>query len=497
MTGWLLLGWLQSVCGEAPPETRTWTSRADQKTMQAAYLGLANGKVSLRLANKTQIQLPLEKISDADQQYVKSQLGGLRDWTDAKSGKKATAQFVQLTDAGMVELLLADLKPCWLPRAGLVAIDQKYLDTEAPIPLIRRLPGTWTGNSCGSGGGLVHRMEIRLVAGKLRAEHLIYYGLTDEELAAARKGALKPAAVLFLTAFAVKCESTITLDGDQMIFELGKTEPVFFASKAAFEKADWPLLKIQGSCPKVGLIMAKSVVPKADDENIYFFTKVGSYDHSEPTELARGKTHQLTSSLDSQFHYSLYIPKSYRPDKPAPLLINDSSGGSAQPLSTQGAEENGWICIGLKECRNGLNNKLSDGNCHTALLDVRRMLNIHPQRYYFSGLSGGARRAGERSFMYPSNTAGLICMAAGFSQWGDGELSGYYRMPPLKVAAFMIVGGAADMNHSEVCDRVFPALQQQKRACKLIVHPGGHDWGRPEDHLAAMRWLDQQWKAAK
>ena len=30
---------------------------------------------------------------------------------------------------------------------------------------------------------------------------------------------------------------------------------------------------------------------------------------------------------------------------------------------------------------------------------------------------------------------------------------------------------------------------------KLKVHPGGHTWGRPEDHEEALRWLDEQWEA--
>lgn len=495
VTGWILLATLHTVCAE-PPETRTWTSRADQKTMEAEYAGLANGKVSLRLPNKRLTQVPLEKISDADQEYVKSQLGKLRDWTAAKSGKKATAMFVQLTENGMVELLMEDHKAVMLPRASLSAADQKYLDTEAPIPLIRRLPGSWTGHSFGSMHELVHRMEIRLAAGKLRAEHIIYKGLTDEELAAALSGKLKPTDTQFIQAFAIKCESTITLDGDQMTFEFGELDPVFLATKVTLSKS-FPKNKLVATCPKVGLIMGKADPVDGDDPVNYFFTKAGSYDHSEPTDLERGKTHLLTSPFGNDFHYFIYIPKSYRPDKPAPLLVSDSSGGSAQPLSTKAAEKFGWICMGLKESRNGVSYMITEGNCVSAILDARRMLNIHPKRYYFCGLSGGARRSASRALTYPSNTAGLICMAAGFSQWSSGELKGYYRMPPLNVAAFMIVGGPADMNHSEVKDRLFPALQAQKRACELIVHPGGHDWGRPEDHMAAITWLENQWKEGK
>lgn len=495
MAGWLLLGSLQAVCG-APPEMRTWTSPGDQKTMEAEYAGLANGKVSLRLANKRLTQVPLEKISDADKEYVKSQLGKLRDWTAAKSGKKATAQFVQLTENGMVELLMEDYKAVMLPRASLVAADQKYLDTEAPIPLIRRLPGSWTGHSIGSMHKLVHRMEIRSSGGKLRAEHIIYLGLTDEELDAALKGKLKPSDPLYVQAFVVKCESTITLDGDQMTFEFGELNPIFLASKVTISES-FPKNKLLATCPKAGLIMGKADPVESDDPVNYFFTKVGSYDHSEPTDLERGKTHLLTSPFGNDFHYFIYIPKSYRPDKPAPLLVSDSSGGSAQPLSIQAAEKFGWICMGLKESRNGASYVITEGNCLSAVLDARRMLNIHPQRYYFCGLSGGARRSSSRALFFPSNTAGLICMAAGFSAWSNGELKGHYCMPPLKVAAFLIVGGPADMNNSEVKDRLFPALQKQKRACELIVHPGGHDWGRPEDHMAAITWLEKQWENVK
>jgi hypothetical protein len=45
--------------------------------------------------------------------------------------------------------------------------------------------------------------------------------------------------------------------------------------------------------------------------------------------------------------------------------------------------------VGLKEASNNTDERIAHENCYMAILEVRRILNIDPRRYYFSGFSGG------------------------------------------------------------------------------------------------------------
>ena len=90
----------------------------------------------------------------------------------------------------------------------------------------------------------------------------------------------------------------------------------------------------------------------------------------------------------------------------------------------------------------------------------------------------GARMASWSGVAYPEWCAGVVCIGAGYLQ----------VPPPLHQPVFFLVG-KTDMNHREVT-ALHPAEARKGRKTKLLVHPGGHSWGRKEDHGQAIRWLD-------
>ena len=96
--------------------------------------------------------------------------------------------------------------------------------------------------------------------------------------------------------------------------------------------------------------------------------------------------------------------------------------------------------------------------------------------------------------MFPDATAGIFCMGAGFGQWMEGPRYAQYRAPLPHIPAFFLVG-ESDMNYDEVAVTVYQK-EKKRRVVELLVHPGGHDEGRPEDRDAAIRWLDAQWKSS-
>ena len=54
--------------------SRTWTDATGKFRTEAEYLGLDDGKVKLKKANGKVITVPLEKLSEADQEYVRKTL---------------------------------------------------------------------------------------------------------------------------------------------------------------------------------------------------------------------------------------------------------------------------------------------------------------------------------------------------------------------------------------------------------------------------------------
>jgi len=156
--------------------------------------------------------------------------------------------------------------------------------------------------------------------------------------------------------------------------------------------------------------------------------------------------------------------------------MNFDPGGNARPLLPKMADEVGWIMVGLTESKNGEWEPVLL-NRDAALFDIRRRFNIDWQHVYFSGFSGGARAASTTACTYPTLTKGLICIGAAY---GDGT-------PPVSIPIFFIAG-ETDMNHGEVVGEHKQAAAK-KRKTEMIIHPGGHEWGRAEDHEAAIRWL--------
>jgi predicted esterase len=478
---------VQLVFAQEAKELRAWTARKGGKTVQARFVAYENGAILLVLPNRRTTKIAMTAVSDADQQYVVSQFGSLRTWTD-KAGGKVEGHLVKVT-VDKVSLLTSALRPVTVKFSELSSDDQEYSRKEFPLPLEEQILGKWEGVTYGSAYLSQHRIEIKKVGGRLKAYDMISRGLTDDQVAQAEKRRLKPLPGDRQFYFALHQEYDVTVKGDTITLVGKKVN--YRASALPASDAEWRPDTYVGQFKGPDLMVGKTS-DENDSAGRFFFTRTGgTYDHSEPTDLARGKTHSLTCKYDSRCHFKLYIPKSYDPSKPAPLLVNDSPGKNAQPLSPKMAEEEGWIMIGLTESGNKVDWELCQANCHAAIMDVRRMLNIDPDRYYFSGFSGGSRRCALRGICYTRHCAGLICVGAGYGYFSSGAMSGHYQKPPTHLPIFFIVG-KTDMNHSEVTDRIIPSAKKRNRNHELIVHPGGHSWGRAEDHEAAIRWLAKQ-----
>ena len=158
--------------------------------------------------------------------------------------------------------------------------------------------------------------------------------------------------------------------------------------------------------------------------------------------------------------YYVYLPKTLREGRQAPLMhFNGSGGGNAGSLKPyiEGAERHGWILAACVESKNGKSfeaNHIHVKQCVEHLLET---LPIDPERVYFTGQSGG----GAMSFLNAANLRAA----------GGMPLIGYIPQgTKVKGGHFYICGGAVDYNRY-ACARA--AVELGDDAIHR-VHPGGH-----------------------
>jgi len=336
------------------------------------------------------------------------------------------------------------------------------------------MPGTWHGVH--SAGGLAYQHCIRIQRGGagFAGQGISWCGLSEEQAMAAMRGQKPvtdvPGALCVAQQFAIK------LEGDSVTFQGVSVQNLFNGGKY-----------------KPNLLVGKLVPPGvaasdgADDkkgEHLFRFWKDEALAKPPPLDLEKGKTHKLGCLDGTKYHYACYIPKNYDPEKPAPVLINFSPGGNGEPLSTKMAEESGWVMAGLTESKNGPFEPICE-NREAVLFDLRRRFKVDLKHVYFSGFSGGARASSASGQAYPGFCAGLILIGAAYAQ----------GVPPKEQAIFYITG-QTDMNKGEVTG-AYEKAKASGRKCQFVLHPGGHEWGRPQDHEAAIRWLVQETSGTK
>ncbi|HOX08343.1 MAG TPA: hypothetical protein PK280_18255 [Planctomycetota bacterium] len=374
----------------------------------------------------------------------------------------------------MIRAGTALLSSALLSAAVALAGEPAPADPKAEPRLEDLVPGNWFGYHAANES--VYRHYIVVGKGQKQGEKTVYpaggivwVALPDELAIGCAKG--QPIQGNWLPRSVIHAQDfTVTLEGTKLTFAGANVRRVF---KGGQYNPD----TFTGELKRPGVLVGEVTGPK-DRHETFHLMREELLTKPPALDLEKGKTHGNLAPLDGgSYHYSLYIPKSYDPAKPMPLLVNCSPGGGAPPLSPKMAEQCGWIMAGLTESKNGPVQPSAE-NVAAAVFDIRRRLNVDTKRLYWSGFSGGSRLASWCACNFPGSTAGVICMGAGYLP-SVGTL-------PEGCAAFFIVG-QTDSNHAEVTG-LFPQ-EKKRRKAEMIIHPGGHSWGRPEDQELAIAWL--------
>jgi dienelactone hydrolase len=200
-----------------------------------------------------------------------------------------------------------------------------------------------------------------------------------------------------------------------------------------------------------------------------------------PSDLPRGQVIESVACLaNTEETYSLYLPSTYTPDRPWPLLMGfhpAARGRAIVDTYRAAAETYGYIVAASNTSRNGPW-EVSLRAVQAMSADVGRRFSIDSKRFYMTGHSGGARVAMQVA-LGTGQIAGVIASSAG-----------YPDATPRASVPFLVFGtaGTEDFNHLEMrlLDR---ALTSPHR---LAVFQGGHTLPPADVALDAIEWLELQ-----
>jgi len=191
---------------------------------------------------------------------------------------------------------------------------------------------------------------------------------------------------------------------------------------------------------------------------------------------------KVTTMADPSQSYALYLPSSYSPDKPWPIVyaFDPVARGDLPVRQMQAmAEEYGYILAGSNNSRNGPA-KAQFEAAEALWDDTHRRFSIDSQRVYATGFSGGGRVAGMIALSCDRCIAGVIAHGAGLpSNSSAGKVN------------FNFFGaiGSLDFNYMEVV-RLGQELEKLGISYRIRRYPGPHQWAPPEIWEEAFEWME-------
>jgi predicted esterase len=179
---------------------------------------------------------------------------------------------------------------------------------------------------------------------------------------------------------------------------------------------------------------------------------------------------KLPADYDSKKQkYQLYIPKSYKKDAPAPLIlfISPSDGPQGVKPWQKVCDQEGALFASPYGAGNSTALGLRTRIILDVLDDVRRQHAIDPDRTYITGFSGGGRMACAIGFTLPEYFGGVVPIC------GTNPIGGttYLRHRIEERLSVALVTGETDMNRKENEDVMHPWFKEINIRSKLWVVP--------------------------
>jgi len=403
-----------------------------------------------------------------------------RTWSSKVGAPGEEGRFARLLDNKVV-IETRGGTPRTLTKASLSVEDQDYLAGLASISTADWLLADWSGMSAAA---RVRHQAIRISRSesRLTAQGTWYQAVPRERALkmSATSGGKKADAPsdcrVVRESYEVSVNGdSVTLKGLRAKCLLGPPE----MTKAC------PATTFNGKFEKPGILTGTWADTNGETGRFWWARDDALYKPAG-SNIEAGASIHLAPLDGTPCSYSAYVPTSYDPARATPVLINDSPGGNAPPLSTDAADAVNWIMVGLAGVRDGISERVDAESTAATLFDLARRFKLDRKRVYFSGMANGGRRAANRGIFFEDYCAGLICIASGFSFTKQGA----YDCPPLAEPTVFIIGEKDLFSGSEVIHRVFPEEKSKGRMTRLIKHPGADGLAPPELNAEAIRWLD-------
>jgi len=210
--------------------------------------------------------------------------------------------------------------------------------------------------------------------------------------------------------------------------------------------------------------------------------------------LAKWKRGSIVSCVTTgkvQTSYHVYIPATFDPDKPPPLVYAFSPGGNGKgQLNSmkQSAEKVGWIVVGCDKLKNGMDDKVGYEIEDAIFEDVQATVPHDSKRVFLSGMSGGAMRSYDiAARRHDIQFVGILA----FGGWlGGAERQKELVFPKSLVVA--IINGNNDNNANAWVESDSKALKRYKRKVKYFTFPGGHTMAPTKVIDEAIAWMQTQ-----
>ena len=196
-----------------------------------------------------------------------------------------------------------------------------------------------------------------------------------------------------------------------------------------------------------------------------------------------------------QASYHVYIPTSFDPAKPAPLVYAFSPGGNGRGqlnAMKQSAEKFGWIVVGCDKLRNGMEGGAGRKEAiaieDSIIADVQAYVPHDQKRVYLSGMSGGAMRsyrlAARRQDL---KVAGILA----FGGWMGGK-DYQKKLKFQRGGAVAMVNGDKDTAANDWVKSDGAILRRHGWNLKVFKFPGGHKMAPPNVVDEAIAWIERQ-----
>lgn len=201
--------------------------------------------------------------------------------------------------------------------------------------------------------------------------------------------------------------------------------------------------------------------------------------------LEPGVVHESVTVPDEPAQsYALYVPRSYTPDRPSPILyFFEPRARGPVPVQrfAKAAEQFGWLVVASNNSRNGpIDIALQAANAMWR--DTHRRFAIDDKRIYLGGFSGGVRVATNLA-LGSLPVAGVIGVGGGFPHGGDpGEKA---RFP------FYAAAGDEDFNLAEM-RLIWRGYTKRGVPVRLRVFRGTHEWLPEELAADALAWFEHK-----